>query len=439
MLIETIYIHCNCIDKEVLFVLNIILLKLKTDGLGVELDCKKEFKFVHLYRFTRFMIASAFVLCYATNNDSRETNVIYPVLYGNYQRNGFMESETSAKGEIDWFIEVGSPSGKAVLLVEGHNYYLYKHNVLYRFSMDTEIIWHKSLRGWMDPVIQNKKIYFAPSSRLCRINQDKETEETGFHIPDINNFTSIIFFKPHSENYLVQTFMQNETGRIGDYVRIKTKFHIIDSSGNLKYTDSEAAQHAPAVITNDDSVLVVITGSGEIRLINPITGTLINRSNLKRRGARIASIDMFDNLLILGNTTTPGERLLMKTTLDGSIVWEYLLSTANIRCFVQPPASDRNGRVYFIHANTLLRINKDGELEREYSLQNDSDFQFVTVLNDNSVLVTSGNMLMHLDPSGDEVFTLHLDERERIAAPPVVDNDGGVMLATLSGRVYRIK
>ncbi|MDG5816809.1 hypothetical protein QA601_17060 [Chitinispirillales bacterium ANBcel5] len=362
----------------------------------------------------------------------------YPMLFGNYQRNGFMNGRCLAKGEIDWFLPFKNHrgSGPRVLLSDGDNWYLHFSGLLLRFNLKPEIVWTQNYRSYMDAMIIDGYVYHSNGSTVYKLNQDKEQMDESFFVP---NADQILFVMPVSGNHFFQTFMRFEQGMPGDPVGDDIwSFSLINDNNTPIYTREFDQRQLPAIGTSGYSSLFILTGAGEIMSLDPNTGNERSTINLKDRGFIQASMDMQDNLTILGNTKVRGERVIIKCTPDGNIIWEYPLPQAHLRSFLQPPASAPDGRTYFIHADSLFRITENGEMERAYSLSPDNNFQFVTVLSDNSVLVTSKNMLTHIDSSGDYVFTLNLEDDEQITAPPVVDKDGGVLLATVNG-VYRVK
>ncbi|MDG5816808.1 hypothetical protein QA601_17055 [Chitinispirillales bacterium ANBcel5] len=369
---------------------------------------------------------------------SKESHVSYPMLFGNYQLNGFMNGRCLAKGEIDWFLPFKNHrgSGPRVLLSDGDNWYLHFSSLLLRFNLKPEIVWTQKYRSYMDAMIIDGYIYHSNGSTVYMLNQNKEQVDGSFFVP---NADQILFVMPVSGNHFVQTFMRFEQGMPGDPVDDDIwSFSLIDDNGNPLFTEETTDNYSPAVVTEDHSTIIAVSGDGQVLKIDPTTGKEKSSFEIENRGSwPSVSLSLKNELMLIGNTGS-GEKSLIKYSLDGTILWEFFLPAADLRSFVQPPASAPDGRTYFIHADSLFRFTENGEMERAYSLPPDNNFQFVTVLSDNSVLVTSKNMLTHIDSSGDYLFTLNLEDDEQITAPPVVDKDGGVLLATVNG-VYRVK
>ena len=119
-------------------------------------------------------------------------------------------------------------------------------------------------------------------------------------------------------------------------------------------------------------------------------------------------------------------KTLLAISLDGQEKWRWTdVENPDRWVAAQPPI--RSGRrVYALTSNRVLAIEQ-GRLLWEYQVKQ-GPAKHGSSLADGSVLVTAGRTLVHVDPSGNERFSVSVDKD--ILSMPVADAAGDIYVAT---------
>lgn len=101
----------------------------------------------------------------------------------------------------------------------------------------------------------------------------------------------------------------------------------------------------------------------------------------------------------------------------------------------QPPASAPNGDIYLIIGNTLYQVS-NGQSTWKYDLIATKQNALLTVLADNTVLVSAGKALLQINSQGTAIFTKYLSDV--LTCRPIMDERGHLYIGGRSG-IYSLK
>jgi hypothetical protein len=371
---------------------------------------------------------------------TKEKSVSYPQLYANFQRNSRVDGLCKAKGEIDWFLSLPDQhvTVPKIIITDGISWYLQAPNLLIRFDMAGTCIWSLEIQSQMTSCIMQGQVIHSNGPNIYHLDNNKIVQGKKFFVPYCGSRAQILFLAPIRGNgHIVQTFERGEEAKPGKKIKNLWSLTFIDNSGMDTWSKEYSQRCTPAIITKDFSNIVLPTTNGSVYFLDPITGKENSSFILKDRGIQEVSIDEKENLVIFGNLPG-GAPVLLKCDKMGAIAWENRLPNVESRGFMQPPALGAAGRVFIIHADTLFCFDDKGHLEWDNGIPHDSDHEYVTILGDISLIVASSNMVKLFEPDGSTRFTLWLPVTERISTPPVIDNQGHVLIGTLKG-IYRLK
>lgn len=141
---------------------------------------------------------------------------------------------------------------------------------------------------------------------------------------------------------------------------------------------------------------------------------------------RSLATDGHGNALVVDIVEQSAELTQVKP--DGSIGWTVTFDNSDVS--LQPASSTPDGIVYIVMHNTLHQV-QDGELKWSYPLKAQTSDIKITVLADNSVLLSAGTALVHVSDTGEEILTKWLEST--IRTRPIMDENGRVYFGADDG------
>jgi outer membrane protein assembly factor BamB len=361
------------------------------------------------------------------------------MIYANFQRNSFTNANCRATGKVDWFLPVsGLTPHPKVIVTDGTRWYVQSCETITGFQLNLNVVAQKDIHSGFGAMIANDQIYLQVGSVMISMDLTLTDKLKRFRYPNDDVNAHIDFLLPLPTGHIVQSFKQgkheHQSAKRNGY---QSALALVDSSATILWRYESKNMHIPAMMTGDMKTLLFPACNGTVRHIDPLNGKEKYTFTLKDRRLLQASMDLQDNIVFLARDPE-GTLMLVKTSVEGDPLWEYRLLPYEPRTYLQPPAADAQGRTFFIHAHLLYCISEKGTLQWVRGLPPDDNYEYVSVLNDGSVVATSRNFVRHIAPDGEVLFSVMLNERETISAPPVFDENCGILVATENG-VYRIK
>ncbi|MDG5814466.1 hypothetical protein QA601_05215, partial [Chitinispirillales bacterium ANBcel5] len=228
----------------------------------------------------------------------------YPMRFGNYQRNGFMNGQCRAKGEIDWLLPMGPPRTRNDILTDDNYWYLQDGDKLVRFTLEPDVVWSERANAL---IIEDGLVYYDRGSNLFTISKEKIISNVGAIAGSF--IGANLFFMPQADQFLLQTLKRPIGGQPGMRSYTWWRFVVVEKGVKLSMRNlrdqlkrEATKRELPALLTSDNNTLILVTGAGGVHHIDPKNVEEISSYNIKDCEVMTASIDMFDNLLIFGKT-----------------------------------------------------------------------------------------------------------------------------------------
>ncbi len=143
------------------------------------------------------------------------------------------------------------------------------------------------------------------------------------------------------------------------------------------------------------------------------------------------SLNHQGDLLVVDNTDKGLQ--LMDIGSDWQQHWALLLPAQGE--MHQPPASAPDGTIYLRVGNTICQVT-NGRLNWNYDLATAGGYALLTVLTDNTVLVSAGSLLLQIDSGGTAILEKRMSDT--LTTRPIMDERGYVYVGGRSG-IYCLK
>ncbi|MGD2122945.1 MAG: hypothetical protein PVJ76_14425 [Gemmatimonadota bacterium] len=166
--------------------------------------------------------------------------------------------------------------------------------------------------------------------------------------------------------------------------------------------------------------LVYLVGSRGIWWFPPGANSREEADSLIAEEIEAAALDFEEDLLVV--LREEGDRYLRRLARDGSLRWEVPLSEEELGA--QPPASAPGGHTYLMLGQKLLHFD-NGRLEWSFPIPGTAgEPALYTVLEDRSILLAAGKILIQLGPNGVEWQRVETDHP--LTTRPLMDPLGRV-------------
>ncbi len=294
-------------------------------------------------------------------------------------------------------------------------------------------IWTREFYNLSDFTLDTEGIWVvSPNDSFYKISvQNNKTEEV--NIVFFSDYPKLLFIQPDKDNYfyIYNRFPSSFDKPVLDEGFIITTFNATERKIHFEYNENTIA--LCSVLSNDKKECFLaaayhlysfpIPASSE-KDINKINFPFIKSLSVYTDGNLIAAQDIDQYKKI----PEPKNKRIVSLTPKGKINWEVPIN--ELSKSGQPPAFAPGGNIYYCAGNTLISI-KEGDVEWEYEITGGNTEIYLTVLQDQSVLVAALNMLHHISQDG-ELITSVINPFV-LTCRPIMDTDGKVYIGGKEG------
>jgi len=291
------------------------------------------------------------------------------------------------------------------------------------FDLDGSPLWSRDKAADSPLGFRSQTMYYRDAGyRLSALNSRGQQVVNATYFPDGNDkrfhlslfqvqdstFLSVIQFDGGPQEMPVKTYVEltNYGNRMAEWVCT------IEGLQTLW----------PLLITKQQQVVVFLD---KILYIGAGDGKEGNRFDLPLPTVYSASADPAGNLYLLGQSDEFVNLVVQDGT--GNELWRWTDTTPG-RAMVadQPPILGKDGRAHLLSTGSILTLEQ-GALTWEH-VPDEPGYSHAVALADGSLLACAGGMLERVNSGGDRMFAVTLEQS--IVAPPTVDNEGRVFVAT---------
>ncbi|MFH2036490.1 MAG: hypothetical protein ABIJ45_08820 [Candidatus Zixiibacteriota bacterium] len=355
--------------------------------------------------------------------------VPYPVRFANYQRNSFVPIEFTASGKLMWskiYYEIDETLLLIPLSVQISGEFLGIRSTrdLLIFSTDGEFKNNIEI-GENKPVVFGKEsfAYTKPSYQLEYRDYTNKLilESKGF--PALKDYSRLLLLKPSQDNFLAAVEFSGGPHRLPKEYDIY-KLPLEESLPPWSFCGEGDLDHV--LLHSDGTTLIAIQGN-QITLLNTENGKTGGSFKIKMNQIEGASLDLNNNLVIIGNEISNSASLsyIKTVTLKGEQKWSYPLRQPGI---YQPPVCGKDGQVYIVDTMNVQCI-VEGKMIWSFGLRSQQP-AWLTTTGDNKLICLNGGYLSVYDNNGVLILDLSLsNDGETFDAPVALDSDGKMYVA----------
>lgn len=412
--------------------------------------------------YSKKLIFTNFIICFLLTLNAcyppRDANKIsinkensmhpYPMLFADFQKTSFQEQTPASTNEQIWFTEiVDDPSRQEfprVILVSDKGLFVEYSNNTKHLDFNGAIKWQKGYGGFPScSFILNSALYFSGVGGASIVNPDNGDQLRDFYIFTADE-TVHLLYPVDNDHFFAHTFTQapfeSEPGETppedeSSIILMRSEQYIKTLQGDpddWEYIHKLKEKTLPGLLTNDLKNAVVVTNNGTINTFTIDKGKKVGIEEHPGVWPLGVSLDKNNNLLILHHTPEGSRKLACYPLQGKDPLWEVILPGTGEIPLPQPPAIGKEDRIYCMVENTLCAVD-NGVISWQYGTFAAKYFHYLTVLADNSILVTSANKFSHIDKDGNEIFFKLLPPGEDISTPPVIDAQGRFYFGTIKG------
>ena len=372
----------------------------------------------------------------------------YPMLFMDFQKTSFQEYTPAATNEQLWFTEIAddpsSPEFPRVILVSDKGIFAEYSNTVKHMDFNGNIKWQKGYGGFPScSFLLNSDLYFSGVGGASVVNPDNGDKLRDFYIFTADEIVHLLY-PVDTDHFFAHTFTQapfeSEPGETPPddescIILMRSEQYIqtlLGDPDDWEYMHKINEKTLPGLLTNDFKNVVIITNNGTVHTFTIDKGKLISKVEHPGVWPLGVSLNKDDNLIIFCHTPEGTRKLSCQTLQGEDPVWEVILPGTGEIPLPQPPVIGKDNRIYCIVNNIVCAID-NGVITWQYGIFASKYFHYVTVLSDNSILVTSANKFSHVDKDGNEIFFKLLSPGEDISTPAVIDAQGRFYFGTKRG------
>ena len=367
---------------------------------------------------------------------------MYKMLFADYQYSSFQEQTSNVVGEQVWVTPNSDSTHKSpptAILLSPQGLTVQYNDRLEQMTYDGKIVWELERDPGLDIFIHNDAIYYRSTGRrLAAVDFEKNTVLDAMHIMTSSRRGFFYLVLPRdNQRFLVQTFNRapepepNIPDEHDNYNLV-----LMGPSGDEWLHEFEG-EVLPGLVTHDSKKVMLLTDNSDILSFDTDTGEQLDSFSLPGVQFLQASMDRNDNLVVAMLNQEKKQVHACINVSDGKTLWEKPFPDDGPHTFRQPPAIGSDNQVYYI-TNDTLHVIKDGELLWRYPVPEATFYQYLTILADNSVLLSASDTLIHLDAEGEVLAAVVMENSGELTTPPVVDDKGRCYVGSGAG-IYCIK
>jgi len=389
-----------------------------------------------LPRYGQILLAAC-ALVSAAGRREKAAMSTYPKKYADYRQSSFQNVVVKLGGEKEWFVPTSdtvnhNPPG--VILCTDAGLVVQYPDRLRLVGFDGSPRWEREITPGYSATYEKSRVYFrATNQALSAVDNENKVVLDNFYVFSSSPFGFFPLAVPvGGKQLLCQT--QNRAMQVdADDRREKDNANfILMGRGDWAWHVELDGEALPGLMGDDRRSVIALCDDFRVRQIAVETGKSTELFAVPQARFLAASLDR-DGKLVVAMRTPKGNHQLALYTLepdqDKKPVWLMDLGGGAVGPYVQPPMVGANNRICYIHANKLRAVQDGRELWTTPVMQA-RQFQYATVLADNSVLIGAASVLKQVDANGEEMATQILNPGKDITTPPVAGRDGRVYVGT---------
>jgi hypothetical protein len=371
---------------------------------------------------------------------SREQNMnAYPKIFADYRQSSYQTQTTGASGDQLWLApnpDTSMANVPRVIAVAAAGLVVQYGDRFRLIAPDGTVKWEMTNDPGVPAFATDSVIYFRATNRFLQgVTFDKRPVLTDFTIPRCRDRGGVPMIQPRGDNhFLIQTF-NAAPEMIVDSPPEPPDYNLMlmgpDGPLDRDWLHEFTGTALPALVTGDNARVVLLNTASGVTVFDIATGKTADSFEVPKAGFLQASLDRRDRLIV-ALYDAKAQPQLDCYSLSGEQIWSCPLPPAERRAYRQPPAVDGDNRVAYIWGDTLLVV-ADGTILWRHAVPATRFVPYVTIMGDNSLLIASGNALLHLDKDGGLLFEIYLKPEVSMTTPPVVDAAGRVYVGTTAG------
>jgi len=372
--------------------------------------------------------------------DMREqTMVLYPRVFADWQHSSSQAQTTSATGEKLWFVpnqEGGATGYPAVMVVTEAGLTVQYGDRFRQLRFDGTVAWEIAIDPGLAIFADTKAIYYlGPDLTLQGMTFERRAILGEYSIPRCGPRGSVVMVQPRGNKYFLMQTYNRAREMVVDDPPESDSYHLMlkraEERTEVDWLHDFEGSALPGLVTHDNSRVVLLTPAGRVTVFDIASGKTVGSFDIPKAGLQQASLDHNDQLVIL-LYDAEAHPTLVSYSLAGERRWSFLLPPAGRRGAVQPPAIGADNRAAHIWGDTLWVV-AEGALKWRCPVPPSRFAQHVTLLGDNSLLLTAANAVLHLDADGALLFETYFKPEEQVTTPAVVDGGGRIYVGTTAG------
>lgn len=375
-------------------------------------------------------------------NEIRENSMsTYVRLFGDYRHSSCISQSIRTVGEPAWFASLVDSSNAELpecILPTAEGCYVQFRNRIVALDSNGKERWESPRDSSMLAVVDDSVLYLRDAKgELFGLDAGGKAVMSDFEPLACYHACRLLLVYPKGEGrFLLHTANKSPEAEVIEERMEEPDDYNLVSQGPGGLMDSDyiiefEGKSLPAMVSADGKRLVLLNYDHQVLSYDVATGRSTGKFQLKEVGFWLASLDNDGNIAIVLQTAAKEWKLVLYTP-DGKLQWEYDLPAGVLPPNAQPPAIDSENRVLFVFGKQLLRVN-NGELDYALDLERVEPIVRLTVQVDNSVLLASQNRVFWVSDKGSAEPIVELQPGEWLTAPPVVTDDGHLLIASVRG------
>ncbi len=358
--------------------------------------------------------------------------------FSNWQNTSFIPASGAIKGNELW-ISTSSDVNNAdspyhLCIADNSLITVYPQWIDARNAETGDRDWTQKFINLMDFTLDSEGIWVisAGNKFYKRTVQNQKTEE--IHIALFTQYPKVFFISSEKEFffYIYNKYPSSFDQPVLDDGFTITNFNVKERKVAYEYNENNilitgfalSNNQKTCFLTTDNNLYSFPVSISSDKDITKTDFPFIRSLSVYSDGNLIAAQDIDKNQKI----PEPKNRRIVSLTPDGKINWEVPIN--ELSKSGQPPAFASGGNIYYCAGSTLLCI-KDSKTEWEYEVSGGNTEKYLTVLQDQSVLVAALNMLHHIDSNGTLIKSIV--NPFVITCRPIIDTTGKVYVAGKEG------
>jgi outer membrane protein assembly factor BamB len=357
---------------------------------------------------------------------------LYTQVFADDCHSNYLDARTSAAGKVAWSKPISGNAGKkadaGLIILSDSHIIACGVKQFCAFDKHGKRLWERDKWSGSPVALREGLIYYtSPSGKnlMEAVDGNNAVRIKDFKMPLVGDTSYLVLFEPFNEGVIAQVRNAGLPEQGGDSFAVyKIRKGGLSFDWSRMYENENSAvlpmacPKASILVTSTQKEALVFDINAKARKAEPIS-----RFPLPLGKSTLWVSFGLDRQLywsgVKGRQTT-----LVVTDTHGKEKWHWGIDAQPAGPAFPPILAP--DRVYILSRRSLAAVQNGRELWEHQARS--GNFSAGTALADSSVLVVEGKKLLHLDARGKVLFevTLH----EAIAAPPVVDGDGNIYVAS---------